>query len=111
MIVQFYTLDDARWQLDTGKLLWARLGPDGPNGEAPETLEHGKLTETARGFYSLEPRTPKTEGPGEGLCTAAVHFIPRGTCLHVLVMGNVKIKNPVLPVPLATVNCCTTESA
>lgn len=93
MIAEFSTVDGTKFQINTETERWTLNSGEGDDLKT----DGGKLAQTGYGMFSLEPRTPKTEGPGAGFCTLGLFCFVQGTILHVLAKGNQPIRNFTLP--------------
>jgi len=95
---EFKTADGARWQIDTLNNTWIQVG------DAGETLQSGKLITTGLGIHSLEPRTPKFQGAGGGLCSAGFWQIQKGHHLHTLLKVNVDVDDFTVLTPITEIS-------
>lgn len=102
MLAEFKTLDGAQFQINTdqGIETWSMQFGEGDD----MVLANGKMTlgawATNVEAWSLEPRTPQTEGPGTGFCTIGFVNKVEGSTLHIMAKGNVPIKDFTLPKPI-----------
>jgi len=106
MLLQFKVAkDDSLWICDVQFLNFARISapPDPTNLEASVVLEQGKLIPQGYGVYSFEGRTPKTEGPGAGLCSIGNYLVGIGPTVKVFIRANVEIKDFTMPAPIRQV--------
>ena len=102
MIYQFRTAaDDALFVLNTAEMKWGRASTilAAPTVAAAENslanyqyLEEGILVPMGGGRYSLDGRTPKTEGKGAGLSTVGLMAVPFEDKFFVYLLPNVPVK-------------------
>lgn len=102
MIYHFETMDNETFVIDTATMKWGRASSilSAPSVLAAENnlakfefSEEGELIAMGAGTYNLDGRTPKTTGPGAGLCTVGILCVPFEDTLVVYLRANVKIKD------------------
>lgn len=102
MVYQFRTEDDALFVINTMAATWGRASTilSAPSVTAAaesqlanyQYLEEGTLVPMGGGRYSLDGRTPKTEGPGAGLSTVGLMAVPFDHDLYLYLLPNVPVK-------------------
>ena len=102
MIYQFRTNDDELFVINTMDLVWGRASNllAAPSVAAVENrlaqfnfIEQGQLIPMGAGAYSMDGRTPKTEGPGAGLCSVGIMAVPFDQYLILYLKANVPVKD------------------
>jgi hypothetical protein len=102
MIYHFETTDNETFVIDTATMKWGRASSilSAPSIQAAENnlakyefSESGDLISMGAGTYNMDGRTPRTEGPGAGLCTIGILCVPFEDTLVVYLRANVKIKD------------------
>jgi hypothetical protein len=102
MLLQFKTEDDAIFLTDVQFMTWARVSAPAADQES-KVVEHGRLVPQGFGIYAFEGRTPKTEGPGAGLCSIGNYVVAIGQAVKIFLRANVPVKDFTMPVPIRQV--------
>lgn len=105
MLIQFKVVqDETSWFVDTVQMRWAQTkGIE----DTSEILEFGKLVfvgmQGVLRIFAFEGRTPKTDGPGAGLCTFGYAMVDLDTTLTFFIQANVPIKDLTSRRPIDTI--------
>ena len=102
MLLQFKTEDNSIFLADVQFMTWARISAPAADQES-KVVEHGKLVPQGFGVYAFEGRTPKTEGPGAGLCSIGNYVVAIGQSVKIFLRANVPVKDFTMPVPIRQV--------
>lgn len=105
MLLQFKVISDSTyWMIDTVGMKWSRSAG---NENSSKIEELGKLIfiglQGPMRVFALEGRDPKTEGPGNGLCTFGYALIDLDTTAIFYVQANVPIDELISRRPIETV--------
>jgi hypothetical protein len=103
MLLQFKVIaDESLWICDVQHMQFARVSAPAADQES-KVLESGKLIPQGFGVYAFEGRTPKTEGPGKGLCSIGNYVVAIGQTVKIFLRANVSVKDFTMPVPIRQV--------
>jgi len=105
MLLQFKVIsDNSYWMVDTVAMKWSR---NAGNEDKSEILELGKVVfvglQGPMRVFAMEGRDPKTEGPGNGLCTFGYALIDLDTTIVFYFQANVPIDELISRRPIETV--------
>lgn len=95
MLLQFQTLDEKIWLVDTAQMQWAEVSAPGTDPES-KVVAHGKLVPMGFGIY-------RTEGLQHELASIGVYVVGIGITVKIFIRANIPIKDFTMPVPIRQV--------